>query len=281
MSRSRRVPAGPLKPSQLVIVAVLTFSALLVLLPLFVMVINSFKTTDEIISAPLALPQTWDLSNFVDAWEQAGFSQYLLNSIVVTAGSLALILAVSSMAAFVLARHDLPGFDLLYLFFVLGLVMPIRLAIVPLLVMLRTLDMQNQLGLVLVYAASGLPFSIFLIANYFRSVPRELDDAARVDGATEFTLYRKVILPLGRPSLAVAAIYNLVVIWNDYFLPLVLIHERELRTIPLGITVFFGEHVTEWNLVFAGLTMSAIPVIVMFVLLSRSFFAGISAGAVK
>ncbi len=261
---------------------VLLLAAAAVLYPLALLLINSLKSTQEIFTDPNGLPPQLRFENFVNAWQQANFSAYYLNSIIVTAGSVALILVVTSLACYVLARHSFRWTDPLYLFFVLGLMMPVRLAILPLFLLLRDLHLLDTLlGLILVYSAAGLPFSIFLLTNFFRGLPRELDEAARLDGASELGVYRRIIIPLSRPGLAVVAIYNAVLIWNDYFFPLIFIRSPSLRTLPLGMTSFYGEHATQWDLVFAGLTTTAIPMVVAFLILSRGFTRGLTEGALK
>jgi raffinose/stachyose/melibiose transport system permease protein len=256
--------------------------AVVVLYPLGLLLVNSLKSTSEIFSDPNGLPPEFRFDNYVQAWQQASFSTYYLNSLIVTVGSVGLILVVSSLACHALARHQFRWTDSVYLFFVLGLMMPVRLAILPLFVMLRDMHLLDSLlGLILVYAASGLPFSVFLLTNFFKSLPRELDEAARLDGASEFGVYRRIIIPLSKPGLAVVAIYNAVIVWNDYFFPLIFIRSPELRTLPLGITSFFGEHSTQWDLVFAGLTTTALPMILVFVILSRGFMRGLTEGALK
>jgi len=159
---------------------------------------------------------------------------------------------------------------------------PIRLAIVPLFVMFRDFQLLDTLhGLVLVYAASGLPFAIFVMTSFVRSLPRELDEAAGIDGAGHFTIYRRIMLPLATPALAVVGIYSAVNVWNDYFLPLIFIRSPELRTLPLGITTFFGEHATQWDLVFAGLSITAVPLVLLFVALNKQFVQSLTAGAIR
>jgi raffinose/stachyose/melibiose transport system permease protein len=274
-SLRRRIPAGGAY-------VVLGLFAAAVVYPIGLLLINSLKSTQEIFTDPNGFPPVLRFDNFIKAWQQADFSTYYLNSVIVTVGSVGLILLVGSLACYALARHRFRWTDPIYLFFVLGLMMPVRLAILPLFIMLRDLHLlDNLLGLILVYTAAGLPFSVFLLTNFFRGLPVELDEAARLDGASEFDVYRRIVLPLSKPGLAVVAIYNAVIVWNDYFFPLIFIRSPQLRTLPLGITSFFGEHATQWDLVFAALTTTALPMILAFVLLSRGFMRGLTEGALK
>jgi len=262
-------------------VPLLAFAAVVVY-PLLLMVGDSLKTQYEIFSQPNSFPAHLRFDNYVRAWQQANFGTYFVNSLIVTVASVALILLFGSMAAYVLGRSELPGRNALHVFFLLGLMLPIRLAIVPLFVMFRDLELLDTLqGLVIVYVASGLPFAIFVLTSFVKSIPRELDEAASIDGASDFTIYRRVILPLATPGLAVVGIYSTVAVWNDYFFPLVFIRTPELRTLPLGVTTFFGEHATQWDLVFAGLSITALPLVLMFIVLNRQFVKSLTAGAFR
>ena len=262
--------------------AVLAANALLVVLPIVFMLLSSLKTTREIFQRPFAAPAVPRWDNYAQVWGAAHFAVYFRNSVVVTVVSMALILVTGTLAAYALARYRFRGNDLLFLYFLTGIMVPIRLAIIPLFVLMRDLRLLDNLwSLVFVYAASGLPSAVFILTGFLRTVPQELDEAARIDGAGELGILRRVLLPLVRPALAIVTVYNIIPIWNDFFFPLVFIHEDRLKTLPLGLTVFFGEYQTNWALLFAGLTLAVAPVLVLYVLLSQQFIKGLTAGAVK
>ena len=262
--------------------ALLGANALLVVLPLVFMGLSSLKTTREIFQRPFGLPAVTRWDNYAQLWSAAHFALYMRNSVVVTVVSMALILAAGTLAAYALGRYRFRGNDLVYLFFLSGIMVPIRLAIIPLFVMMRDLRLLDSLAsLVLVYAASGLPSAIFILTGFFRALPQDLDNAARVDGAGEAAILLRVVLPLARPALAIVTVYNIIPIWNDFFFPLVFIHDERLKTLPLGLTVFFGQYATNWAALFAGLTLSAAPVLLLYVLMSQQFIKGLTAGAVK
>ena len=257
-------------------------NALLVILPLIFMVLSSLKTTREIFQRPFGLPAVPRWDNYAQLWSAAHFAAYMRNSVVVTVIAMALVLAAGTLAAYALGRYRFRGNDLIYLFFLSGIMVPIRLAIIPLFVMMRDLRLLDSLAsLVLVYAASGLPSAIFILTGFFRALPQDLDNAARVDGAGEAAILFRVLLPLARPALAIVTVYNIIPIWNDFFFPLVFIHEERLKTLPLGLTVFFGQYATNWAALFAGLTLSAAPVLLLYVVMSQQFIKGLTAGAVK
>ena len=283
MSPTRRRRARALRVGNQILTAVpLLLVSFVILFPLYVMLMEPFKTQGQMFADPLGWPSQFSLDNFVQAWSEANFGAYFQNSLIVTVGAVALSLVASSMAAFVLARYTMRGLSGMHLFFVLGLILPVRLLVMALIAIMKPLDLLNSLvGLILVYAAASLPFAIFILANYMRQIPRELDDAARVDGASEFAIYRSVILPLSRPGLAVIAIYNIVYVWNDWFLPLIFLSSPNLRTIPLGVTIFYSEYSTQWTLIFASLVMSSVPVLFCFMVVSRQFIRGVTQGALK
>lgn len=259
------------------------FYAAIVIYPILVMVAASLKSNEEVFSSPLALiPDTWKFSNYADAWQQAQFDIYFRNSIVVAVVSVVFILWFGSMAAYVLARFSFPGNRAIYLLFLAGFMVPIRLAIVPLFIMLREMNLLDTLwSLIVVNIASGMPFSVFMLVTFFRQVPQDLEDAAVLDGASPFQTYRQIMLPLVRPVLATVGLFHFLAIWNDFFFPLIFIRTPELRTVPLGVSKFFGEYTNDWALLFAALSISIIPVLIVYVLASKQFIAGLTAGALK
>ena len=279
--------SGPRSPGTIIstsLIQLLLLSyAAIVVYPLLIMLVSSLKTTAEIFESPLGLvPETIRWSNYVDAWNQANFGTYFRNSIFVGIVSVLLILFLGSMAAYVLARFSFPGNRAIYLLFLAGFMIPVRLAIVPLFIMMRDLSLLDTLwSLILVYVASGMPFTIFLLVNFFRHIPRDLEDAAVLDGAGPFQVYYQIMLPLVRPALATVGLFHFLNVWNDFFFPLIFIRSEELRTVPLGVSTFFGEFTNDWALLFAALSISIVPVIVVYLLASRQFIAGLTAGAIK
>lgn len=269
-------------PWTLLVHAVLIANALLVLVPVFLMGLSAFKSTREIFLNPFGLPAVWSLENFRKVWVEARFGDYFQNSVIVTAVSAAILVAFGAMASYALGRFRFRGNDALYVYFLTGLLLPVRLAIIPLFILMRNLNLLDNLwSLILIYAASGLPSAIFILTGFFRTLPADLDSAARIDGAGEWTIFTRVMLPLVRPALVIVTIYNVIPIWNDFFFPLVFIKSNHLKTLPLGMTTFFGQYYTDYAALFAGLTLAALPVILLYVVLSQHFIRGLTAGAVK
>ena len=260
----------------------LAINAVIMIYPLFVMVMSSFKTNAEIFSSPFALPSSFSLTNAERVWNETNFVRYLANSVGITTAAVALILLFSTMAAYAIARYQFRLSALVLMFFLSGMTVPLKLAIIPLFIQLDSLGLvDSYAGLVLVYVAMGIPSAVFIMTGFLRTLPRELEESARMDGASEFRIMRSIMLPLARPALVIVAIQNAVPIWNDFFFPLVLITSDELKTLPQGLTVFVGEFTTDWGVLFTGLTLAALPITLLYIVLSKQFISGITQGAVK
>jgi raffinose/stachyose/melibiose transport system permease protein len=250
--------------------------------PLLFMFMSSLRSGVEIFSDPLGLPSGFYFGNYVKAWEDAQFGTYFGNSLMVVAGAVFLGTAVSSMAAYALARYRFRGQGILIAYFLAGLTLPIRRAAVPIFYLLGSMGLiDSRVGVALVYAASGVPFSIFILAAFFRGLPGELEEAARIDGAGEFRIFGLVMLPLVRPALATVALFQFVQLWNDFFFPLILLRTTEKYTLPVGLTYFFGQYQTDWGAVFAGLVITTLPLVLVFLLLTRHIVSGLVAGMSK
>lgn len=250
--------------------------------PVLLMVVNALRPSQEIFAAPLALPTAPSLDSFGRAWSEASFGTYFRNSVVVTVSAVALCTAVSVLAAYPLGRYAFRGSRALATYFLSGMMLPIRLAILPIFYLLASLSLvDDHLGLILVYAASGVPFSVFVLTAFFRQLPRELEEAARIDGAGEFAIFRRVMLPLIRPAVATVVVFQFVPLWNDFIFPLVLLRSEENFTIPVGLTTFFGQFQTDWSTLFAGLVIATVPLVALFVFATKQIVAGLVAGMGK
>jgi raffinose/stachyose/melibiose transport system permease protein len=257
---------------------VLALWALVVALPLYILVISCFKTTGEIYGDKFGLPTRWTLDNFTNAWREAHFARYMLNSFAVTGGSVIVTLLVASMAAFPLSRYPLGWSSPMLAFFLAGVMLPIRLASVELFTLMKTLDLlDSRVGLIAVYTAIRIPFAVFILANFMRVLPKELEEAARLDGASEWKILFLIILPTIRPGVAIVAIFTAIAVWNDFFFPLIFIFDDDYKTVPLAITTFIGQFRTDWGMVFAALTLSMMPVVIMYLLLARQIREGVGA----
>ncbi len=260
----------------------LALLALIFLYPVILMVLTAFKTTPEIFRNPFGLPEALSWKGFRDVWERAHFGLYLRNSVIITGASALLLLSTAAPAAYALARYTFRLKTVLFVFFLAGIMIPIRLGILPLYLLMRDLGLlDSPFALIFTYVASGMPMSVFLLSVFFRNLPRELEDAARIDGCTEGQTFYRIMLPLVRPGLATVVIVNVVPWWNDFFFPLLFLTTDKWKTIPLGMQVFFGQHLIDWSLVFSGMVLASLPLLVVYLIMSRQFIAGLTAGAVK
>ena len=260
---------------------VVGFATVVVGYPVLWMLLQSFKTKFELYSNIWGLPQQLFVDNYVQAWRIARMGTYILNSVIVSVGTVALVLVVASLAGYAFAKMRFPGRDVLFYTFVFTLIVPVQVTIIPLYAVVSGLGLSNTyFALILPYAAAGLPLSIFLLRAFFASVPREIEEAARIDGCSELAAFWRVVLPISGPGLATVTILQFLGAWNEFLLALIFIRNPALRTIPLGLQAFFFEYSVEWGYLFAALAMATVPVIVVYVVMQRQFIKGLTAGAV-
>ncbi len=279
MSIARQSPARSIAAH-----AVLILYTVIALFPVFVIVVNSFKSRRAIFAEPLALPnaETFDLIGYQTVLKQGDFLLYFQNSMIVTVGSLFLVLLFGAMAAFALAEYRFRGNSLMGLYLALGIMIPIRLGTVAILQMMVASGLVNTLAaLILVYTAQGLPLAVFILSEFMRNVSDDLKNAGRIDGLSEYTIFFRLVLPLVRPAMATVAVFTMIPIWNDLWFPLILAPSEQTKTITLGSQVFIGQFVTNWNAVLAALGLAIVPVLVLYLIFSRQLIRGITAGAVK
>ncbi|GGP12051.1 carbohydrate ABC transporter permease [Oceanobacillus neutriphilus] len=250
--------------------------------PIFLMIVSSFKENAEIFTNPLSLPTSFNLDNYIEVWEVVNFSNYIVNSLIVSSSAVFIVLFVSSLAGYYLSRYRFKWNPYLLGFFMIGLMLPMKLAVIPLYMTMLKLGLVDTLfALIFIYVAGGIPFAVFLFYGFFRTVPRALEDSARLDGCNDFQVYYRIVLPIMKPAISIVGIVNLINVWNDFFYPLIFIRTDSLSTIPLGMLTLFGEYDTQWNLLFAGLTLSSLPMIIAFLFASRQFMDSLTEGAVK
>lgn len=275
-SRSRRSRRQPVSS------ALLVFYAGVAVGPLLLVLANSLRPTSEIYNSPVGWPSAEGIQNYITAWSRASFSTYFFNSVVVAIGSLALGVGAATMAAYALGRIRFRGRGLLSAFYLAGLLLPAQLGVVPIFYLLERLKLIDSLvGLILVYASQALPLSIFLLTMFFRSLPDELEEAARIDGAGEWRVFRAIMLPLVRPGVATVLVVQAAPIWNDFFYPLVMLRDPFRYTLPVGLTSFFGQYQSDFGALFAALVIVSLPLIILFVLATKQVVAGLTAGIGK
>lgn len=263
--------------------AILLAYTALAVFPVLLVIINSFKARQAIFRNPYALPtpETFSMVGYETVSLRGNFPDYFVNSLIVTGGALLLIFFAGSMASFALSEYKFRGSTLLSLYLAIGIMIPIRLGTVSLLRMMVSLDLTNNLlGLILVYTAQGLPLAIFVLSSFMQEVPRDLKDAARVDGASEYRVFW-LVLPLVRPALATILVFNMIPIWNDLWFPLVLAPAEQVKTVTLGAQAFLGQFLNDWNAVLSSLTLAMVPIVVLYIIFSRQLIRGLTAGSVK
>ena len=261
---------------------VLFIVAALVLIPLIATALGGFKTLGNLRIDPFGLPQSWQWQNYWDILGGARYWRLMGNSLVIAVLTVVLTVAVSAMAAFVFVHVRFFGSTFLFNYLLLGLMFPAATAILPLFIKIRDLGLLDTYwGVVLPQVAFGLAGSILLFRNYFRQLPADLFDAALIDGCGYFAFFRHIVLPLSRPILATVAVITFVHSWNGYLLPLVVLNRETLYPWPLGIMAFQGEYSTDWHLVLAFITLTIVPVIVMFFAAQRHIVAGLTTGSLK
>ena len=256
---------------------------LIALFPTLLVVMNSFKARNSIFQSPYTwpTPSTFDAIGYTTVFTGSRFDLYFLNSLIVTLVSLLVILSVSSMAAFALSEYQFRGNPWLGLYLSIGIMVPIRLGTVSLLKLMVALKLANTLpALILIYSAAGIPLAVFVLTQFFQTVPRELKDAARMDGASEYRVFG-FCLPLVRPALGTVAIFNMIPIWNDLWFPLIVASNERTKTVILGAQQFLGQYLNDWNAVLAVLSLAALPAIALYLVFSKQLIRGLTQGAVK
>jgi raffinose/stachyose/melibiose transport system permease protein len=245
-------------------------------------VVNSFKFKNDIYLDPFGLPKALNLLGYKTVFQNSPFPRYFLNSLEVTVFSLAIILLLGSLAAYGCVRWRSRYSRWIYLFFVAGLTVPIKIGSVNLLqIMIKLGLLDRTISVIPVYVAMGLPIAVFTLYEFIKGIPVELTEASLIDGAGPFRIYRSIIVPMVRPALATVAIFNLVPIWNDLWFPLIFIRNDSQRTLILGVTRLFGEYQTDWSKILAVLSLSCVPVIILYLTMAKQFISGLTAGAVK
>ncbi|MFR9797599.1 carbohydrate ABC transporter permease [Streptomyces sp. MS06] len=258
--------------------------AFMVVMPLLWAVMTSFKDDRAIFSSPWSLPDHLHFDNWARAWTDAHMSDYFLNTILVVGGSLVGTLVLGSMAAYVLARFDFPGNRFIYYLFIGGMSFPIMLALVPLFYVVNNMGLLNTLpGLILVYIAYSLPFTVFFLTAFFRTLPSSVAEAAFVDGASHTRTFFQIMLPMAKPGLISVGIFNFLGQWNQYMLPTVLNTDPDKRVLTQGLVQLAVSqgYKGDWSGLFAGLVMAMLPVLAAYILFQRQVVQGLTAGALK
>ncbi|TXK84915.1 carbohydrate ABC transporter permease [Paenibacillus sp. N3.4] len=256
--------------------------ALLFIYPIYMTIINGLKTYQEVATSTSALPGKFQFINFAVVWNQINFSGVFINSLIVTVAGVGGILLISSTAAYQLVRR--PGWvsNAIFLAILSSLVIPFQTMMVPLVKVAKDFHLMDSLyGIIVMYWGFGIPLALFLYHGFIKGIPRELEEAAHIDGSGTFGVFFRILMPLLKPITTTISILHSLWIWNDFLLPLITLSSPKNKTIPLAASVYFGQYTNEWHLAMAALTMAIVPVIIFFLFMQRYIIQGITAGAVK
>jgi raffinose/stachyose/melibiose transport system permease protein len=270
--------------SAITVHAILIGYTALALFPILLVIMNSFKERKAIFGKPLQPPglSTFSLVGYDRVFGDSSIVSYYLNSITVTGGTIFFTLLFGAMAAWALTEYKFRWNTLLALFLSIGIMVPIRLGSVAIVQLISSLNLINTLtALILVYVAQNLPLAIFILSEFIAQIPKDLREAARCDGLSEYHIFFYIVLPLIRPAMATVAVFVMIPVWNDLWFPLLLAPTGGKQTITLGIQQFLGQYITDWNAVLAALSTAIIPVLLLYVIFSRQLIRGLTSGAVK
>ncbi len=265
-----------------VVLVVLTLHVLLVIFPFIWMIYSTLKTNKEFMRSVWSLPTGLNFDAYIGAWSGGALGGYAVNSLIIMVGATLITVFASTLAGYALAIYRPRWMPVLELSLTAAMAIPAYVALVPLVVMLRSVGLlDTHLGVILPTAAFNIPVSIFIMQAFFNTLPRELFDASRVDGASEWRIFYKIALPIARPAMFTAGIVNMIWVWNDFLFPMVFINNPARKTLPVGLTDFVGEHITNYPVMLAAILIAAVAPLVLFIFFERQITAALIGGAVK
>jgi len=250
--------------------------------PVIWMLLGSLKTPNEFYTNVWGFPTVPLWNNYIDAWKMANLGPKFINSLIITAGTLAFVLPLASLAAYAFAKMKFPGSNILFYFFLLSLMIPRGVTAIPTFSVVIGLGIQNtRISLILVLAALNLGFAIFLMRAYFLSLPKSIEEAALVDGCNPISAFFRVVLPISKPAYATVIIFTGLNTWNEYFMSSILIRSEKLQTLPIGLVSFIGQYQTNYPQLFASLSIMTVPIVIIYILGQKQFIEGLTKGAIK
>ncbi|MFH1246139.1 MAG: carbohydrate ABC transporter permease [Candidatus Omnitrophota bacterium] len=249
--------------------------------PLLWMLGSSLKTQSTVFSDMSLIPKVMHWQNYSTAWTEGNFGVYFLNSVIYTVCVVAGIVLVSSLAAYAFSRLSFPGRNFFFYMFLAAMMIPLPGAFVPLYVLMDRLHLRNTpQGYILCLINVGLSLSIFMLKTFFDKMPKDLEDAARIDGCSKWGIWWNVAMPLARPALAVIVIFNSLSVWNEYILALILFDDAKFMPLQVGLSTFHGEFVTQYHLLMAGVTITVLPILFIYIIMQKHIVKGLTAGAI-
>ena len=275
-------PRRPSGPRALGLHAICVVVGLAIVVPVLFGVLGGFKDNGQLSTTPFGLPSPWVTENYLEILGALGFWRPLGNSILIAALSALLVVLASAMAAFIFARYAFRGRELLFTLFTVGLMFPFAVAILPLYLLLRELQLlDSPFGVILPQAAFGLPVTIIILRGFFRTIPPDVEEAATLDGCTPFGFFWRILLPMARPALATVSVLAVVASWNNFMLPLVVFNDPDWWTLPLGVNQFRGQYAADTARILAYVVLAMVPALVLYALAERQLVSGLTSGATK
>lgn len=276
-TRWTRARSGRLALELLVLVVCLAW-----LSPFYLLIVNTFKTMPQITSSPVSLPETISFDAYVRAWNEANLGSYYKNSLIITAVSVVFSVSISSLAAYAFARLRFPGRLPLFFFLLAGVMLPLQIALVPLYRLLNGMEMLSTYqGIIALYVAFTIPFGVFILTGFYKSIPVEIEEAALIDGCGWFQSYWRIVIPLAAPGLVTLVILEFIWFWNEYLVALTMIQKEAIRTVTLGVMLMANTYQLDFSLLTAGIVIAVVPPILVFIFFQRYLIRGLTAGAIK
>lgn len=278
----RRIPWTRARTGRLALELLVLLLCLAWLSPFYLLIVNTFKTMQQITSSPVSLPETPSLDAYVRVWQEANLGSYYKNSLLISAVSVVFSVSISSLAAYAFSRLRFPGKRPLFFFLLAGVMLPLQIALVPLYRLLNGMELLSTYqGMIALYVAFTIPFGIFILTGFFRSIPVEIEEAALIDGCGWFQSYWRIVMPLAAPGLVTMVILEFIWFWNEYLVALTMIQKEAVRTVMLGVMVMANTYQLDFSLLTAGIVISVVPPILVYVFFQKYLIRGLTAGAIK
>ncbi len=252
------------------------------IVPMYSLFVTSFKTVAEVSRSPIALPDSWSIKYFIETWTNGNMSKYFLNSLIISVIAVIIVIIFSSLAAYGIVKVRFFSHNFFYLFIISGLFIPAQILIIPLFHLMSQTHLLNTYhGIILLYAAYALPFCVFLFSGFFKSIPEEISEAAKMDGCSVLGIYLRIIMPLSKPVIATIIVLQFMWFWNEYVFALVFLNKPNVKTITLGLAQFEASYVVNFSNLAAGIIISMVPIVIAYIAFSRFFIKGLIAGSIK
>ena len=270
------------EPSRIPNYLILLLLALFALVPVLLLALNSLRTTQEIGTNPFALPESWLFSNYAEAWDQGGFSTTMVNTVILTGGTIIGVVIIGGLAAFSLARFRFPGANALSFYLLVGTSVPALVFMVPLYFMWAQIGLVNSLfGLIIIYVALNSPFATYLLRSFMISIPADYEEAARIDGASDLQVFTQIIVPLAWPGFLTMVLVVGLAVWNEFLFAVTFLQRDELKPIATSVQSFQTRYSRDWGLTSAASMIMVVPIVILFLLLQRQFIEGLTRGGLK